>query len=143
MAQKTRTFDTDSLKYIMLFEKMTRAKVKDCFEGYGKLVFIVDKGYLGLAVGKKGEHVKKLKDKMRKDIQVLEYSEDPVVFLKNFFHLYEVKSVEIDNDRDPIHATVSVEAKNKGKAIGKEGRNLRLARAIVMRHHDIGSVSVA
>jgi N utilization substance protein A len=36
-----------------------------------------------------------------------------------------------------------VDAKEKARAIGKEGKNLKLARNIIARHHNIQSVSVA
>jgi len=38
---------------------------------------------------------------------------------------------------------VTVDPKVKGKAIGKNGKNLRIARDVVNRHHNIQSISVA
>jgi N utilization substance protein A len=35
-----------------------------------------------------------------------------------------------------------VDPKLKGRAIGKAGKNLRIARDIVNRHHEIQSISV-
>ena len=41
------------------------------------------------------------------------------------------------------HATVTVDPAWKARAIGKAGKNLKIARAILLRHTDIVSVSVA
>ena len=67
----------DTLRYISLFEQITKANAIDCMETEEKLVFVVEKGQGNIAVGKKGDHVIRLKDKTGKNIQVVEYSEDP------------------------------------------------------------------
>ena len=38
------TFTSETLGYIAHFERMTNAKVRDCFFAHGKLVFIVETG---------------------------------------------------------------------------------------------------
>lgn len=132
----------DTLRYISLFEAMTKANVIDCMDTEDKLVFVVEKGQGVTAVGKKGEHVIKLNDKTGKNIQVVEYSDDPAQFVKNVFHIYNPQKVEIEQRGKFTHATVTVDPKLKGRAIGKAGKNLRIARDIVNRHHDIQSISV-
>ncbi|UCF08214.1 MAG: NusA-like transcription termination signal-binding factor [Thermoplasmata archaeon] len=134
--------DQDTLRYISVFERMTRTRVIDCIETPEKLIFIVAPGQIRLAVGKKGENVKKLHDMFKKNLDVIEYSEDRARFLKNIFHKYAVKGVEIENRGNRIHATVSVESKDKGKVIGKGGKNLKLAKDILGRHTDIESLSI-
>jgi len=133
----------DTLRYIALFEKITRVHIKDCVDTPDKLVFIVGEGKARDAVGKKGEFVIKLKQLTGKDIQVIEFSDDPVKFLKSIFHTYGVRSVELENRGDILHATVTVDPQQKAKAIGRAGKNLKIARDIAYRHFGIQSVSVA
>ncbi|MCL2786488.1 MAG: NusA-like transcription termination signal-binding factor [Methanomassiliicoccaceae archaeon] len=132
----------DTLMYISLFETITKANVIDCMDADDKLVFVVEKGQGNIAVGKKGEHVIRLKDRTGKNIQVVEYSEDPEQFVKNVFHIYEPQKVVIEQRGNVTHATITVDPKLKGRAIGKAGKNLRIARDIVNRHHEIQSLSV-
>ena len=132
----------DTLRYISLFESITKTNVMDCLDADDKLVFVVEAGQGNTAVGKKGEHVIKLKDKTGKNIQVVEYSEDPEQFVKNVFHIYEPKTVVIEQRGNVTHATITVNPELKGRAIGKAGKNLRIARDIVNRHHEIQSISV-
>jgi N utilization substance protein A len=136
-------YNTDTLRYISLFEKITRCQVKDCLDTADKLVFVVMPGQAQRAVGAKGAHVIKLKEVTGKDIQIIEYSDEPVQFVKNVFHNYGVKDVTLEERGNIIHATVTVDPAVKGRAIGKDGRNLRIARDIVSRHHNIQSISVA
>jgi len=72
----------------------------------------------------------------------VEYSDDQEQFVKNVFHIYEPKGVVIEQRGNVTHATVTVNPELKGRAIGKAGKNLRIARDIVNRHHEIQSISV-
>ncbi len=136
------TLDGNALRAISAFEKITRTVVKDCIDTPDKLVFIVATGQIGAAIGKKGENVKRLYEMFKKNLDVIEYSDNPEKFVRNIFHNYKIKGVEIERRGKKIHATVSVESMDKGKIIGKDGRNLKLARDILSRHTDIESLSI-
>jgi N utilization substance protein A len=137
------TFTEDTLRYINLFEAVTKTRVKDCMETEEKLVFVVEPGQANRAVGKAGENVIRLKNQTGKNIQVIEYADDPEKFIRNVFYNYNVQNVVIENRGNVVHATVTVDPKVKGRAIGKNGRNLKIARDIVNRHHNVQSISVA
>ena len=62
---------------------------------------------------------------------MVEYSSDPQKFVMNVFHIYGPQKVEIEQRGNITHATVTVDPKLKGRAIGKAGKNLRIARDIV------------
>lgn len=136
-------FDTETLGYIRLFEERTGARVKDCFESEQKLIFLVHPGEIPKAVGPSGTIVERLKGLLKKEIQVIEYSEDPDTLVKNVFYAFGPSKVEIAPKGKGRHATVTVDPAWKARAIGKAGKNLKIARAVLMRHTDILSVSVA
>ncbi|HEY5605430.1 MAG TPA: NusA-like transcription termination signal-binding factor [Thermoplasmata archaeon] len=136
-------FDEQTIKYVALFQDTTRTTVVDCVDAGDKLIFVVKEGEIGKAIGKKGENISKLKRLMNKDIHVVEYSDQPDKFVANVFRNYDVKNVQIEQRGDIAHATVTVDSSKKGRAIGKEGRNLRMSRDLIARHHAIQSVSVA
>jgi N utilization substance protein A len=135
--------DNRILLHINLFENVTHTPVKDCVETEDKVIFMVDNGNISQAVGKSGENVSRLRKALDKTIQIIEYSPDPIQFVKSVFHPYEVEDVVIEARGNVTHATVKVSPALKAKAIGKAGRNLKVARDIISRHHKIQSVSVA
>jgi transcription termination/antitermination protein NusA len=137
------SFDTETLGYIRLFEERTGARVKDCLEAEDKLVFLVHPGEIHKAVGPGGVLVDRLKGMLKKEIQVVEYSDDPEQLALNVFFAFTPKKVEMLPKGKGRHATVTVDPAWKARAIGKAGKNLKIARAILMRHSDIVSVSVA
>jgi len=137
------TFNEKTLRYISVFEKITDVEVVDCIDIPEKVIFIVENGSIQKAIGKGGKNVTKISDAIDRNVHVIEYSKDDEELLKNIFYSYDVKDVEIEDKNGVKHGTVEVAQENKARAIGKEGRNLSIARKIMMRHSDISSVSVA
>jgi N utilization substance protein A len=136
-------FDTETIGYIRLFEERTGARVKDCLEAEDKLVFLVEPGEIHKAVGPGGTIVERLKGLLKKEIMVVEYSDEPETLVKNVFFAYSPRSVGFQPKGTGRHVSVTVDPAWKARAIGKAGKNLKIARAILLRHTDIVSVSVA
>lgn len=131
-------FDLSTIQYVKLFENITRAKVKDCLEAQEKIVFVVPKGSLGKAIGRGSKNLKSIKFLLKKNIDIIEYSEDLAQFVKNIFHRYKVNDVKFEENQ----VEVKVDPLDKAKAIGKNGRNLKLARELANRHYGIKSMVI-
>jgi transcription termination/antitermination protein NusA len=138
-----RTYDTETLGRIRLFEERTGARVRDCLEAEDKIVYLVEPGEIPKAVGPGGVVVDRLKGAFKREIQVIEYSDEEAALVRNIFFAFSPRSVEIGPKGAGRHATVTVDPAWKARAIGKAGKNLRIARAILLRHTSIDSVSVA
>ncbi len=130
----------ESIHYIALFENMTRAKILDCIPEEERLVYVVKQGDMGLAIGKNGENINRVKKALDKPIELVEYSEDPVTFLKNAFGPVSLSSVNIMNKNGKRLAYVEVPNKEKGLAIGRNGKNIEKVKMLARRHHDIEDV---
>ena len=138
----SRILDNETIGYIRLFEDITSVPVMDCIMFERKLVFIVEGSHLGAAIGKKGRNVSILKNKTGKGIDIIGYSESPEQFIKNIFHNYRVEDVKVVVKGRETHAVVYVPITYKGRVIGLDGCNLKMARKIINRHHKIDSIKV-
>lgn len=137
------TLDQDTLRYIRAFENLTGARIRDCFEDDGRLVFVVEDGQLGKALGKGAQNVLRLRELMKKELEVIGFSADRERFVRNIFHRFQVESVVFEKRRDGSEvARVKVDARFKGKAIGRAGKNVQLAKLLLRRHAGIGEVVV-
>ncbi len=136
-------FDNTTLGYIRLFEERTGARVKDCLEAEDKIIFVVEPGEVHKAVGPHGAVIERLKEMLKREIQVVEFSEDSSTFVMNLFFPFSPKGVEFSPKGPGKHATVTVDPKFKARAIGKQGKNLKIVRAVLLRHSDVISVNVA
>lgn len=137
------TFDEQTIRYVSLFQDVTKTTVVDCVETPDRIIFVVKEGEIGRAIGRGGEHIARLKRLFSRDVHVVEFSDKPEAFVANVFRNYDVKKIQLEERNGITHATVTVDAAKKGRAIGRDGANLRVARDLIARHHPVQSVSVA
>ena len=82
---------------------------------------------VGACVGMKGTRVQAIIRELRGEkIDIVEWSEDPVVFVTNALSPAKVQRVSIVDDHERVMEVV-VEDKQLSLAIGKKGQNVRLA----------------
>jgi N utilization substance protein A len=108
-----------------------------------KVILVVKKGDMGLAIGKGGSNITKVKNMMKKDIEVVEHSSDLNEFIENLLRPADVKSIELltKNDNKSC-AYVEVPAKHKGIAIGKNGERIKKVKLLVKRNLGIDNVVI-
>jgi len=135
---------TDGIRYIALFESLTGARAKDCFEDSenNRLIFVVKSGDMGLAIGKGGDHINRVKKTIGKHVEIIEHSDDPVEFVKNAFHPVLLKNASLVVKDDKRIAYVEVHSKEKGLAIGRDGKNIEKVKKLSARHHNIDDVII-
>lgn len=133
------------MKYIALFQDVTGASVKDCIidDENNRIIFLVKPGEVGLAIGKGGVNIKRLRRLLDKDIEVVEYAEKLEELAANALMPARVKGVKLvraSNGRRIVYVTV--DPKDKGIAIGKGGRNVSKAKLVLKRYFDVDSVII-
>ena len=141
----TIKFTTNEIRYIALFESMTGAMVKDCIvdDENGKIIFLVKKGDMGLAIGKRGSTVTKVQKAVDKGVEVIEHSDDPAEFITNIMSPAKLKSIKIlQRETGEKIATLEADSKNKRIAIGKGGQNIEKARFLSKRQHNINNIII-
>ncbi|MDY0387437.1 MAG: NusA-like transcription termination signal-binding factor [Methanolobus sp.] len=131
---------TESIRYIALFENITGAAVKDCIIDEDKLIYVINTGDMGAAIGRNGDHINRVKKAVDKRIDLVEYSDEATTFIKNAFAPVSVKSVNVTSRNNKRLAYVEVSNKDKGLAIGRNGKNIEKVKLVAKRHHDIDDV---
>ncbi|MCS3923022.1 NusA-like transcription termination signal-binding factor [Methanosalsum natronophilum] len=131
---------TDGIRYIALFEKETGASIRDCIVEDDRIIYVVDAGNMGAAIGRNGDHINKIRNAVDKRVELIEYSDDPSAFIKNSFGSLTIKSVKIVTKGDKQLAYVEISNTDKGLAIGREGRNIEKVKLLASRHHGIDDV---
>ena len=142
----------EEMDLIKLFTAITGATTLDCcilqdeeLDGSQKerIVFMVNKHDLSKSVGKNGINVKKLKEKLSKNIDIIAYSEDLNKFIRNL--LYPARIIKIEEQKrnnGKKVVMVEINANDKGRAIGRNGRNIRKANIFVRRHFNIDNLII-
>jgi N utilization substance protein A len=108
-----------------------------------KLIFIVKKGQLGIAIGSKAKNLEKLRRLFKKNIKFVEFDEDKERFILNLCKPYKINKITLDGSGESIVAKVEVVTSDKSKIIGRGGRNIDIIRKLAHRHHSIKDVQIA
>lgn len=125
--------DIETIGYANTFENLTRVGVKDCFlDKNNNLVFIVDFGKAGMAIGKDGSNIKRLSNMLKKRIRVIEFNSDPVKFTANA--IQPLKGEIRQEDKIIIIKADSVQ--DKAKLIGRNRQNLNALQELVNKYFD-------
>jgi len=136
---------TDQIRLISLFQNVTKTTARDCLddEKQNKIIFVVNEGKMGLAIGKGGSNIKTLQNILKRHVELVEYFADPIKFLTNVLNPKLINEVKLDTKQDgSSQATVVVDQGKKGLVVGREGRNAEKARLFAKRYFDISSVQI-
>ena len=136
---------TDQIRLMSLFQNVTKATARDCVEDekQDKIIFVVQEGKMGLAIGKGGSNIKSLQNTIKRNVELVEYFDDPIKFLKNIFNPKLVNEVKLDTKPDgSSQATIIVDHGKKGLVVGREGRNAERARLFAKKYFNISSVLI-
>lgn len=138
-------FTGREMRYIALFESITGATAKDCIvdDELNRIIFIVKEGDIGAAIGKGGKNIHLLENMTGKRHEIIEHSENPAQFIKNALKPAQVNEIRITERPDgSTIAVVAVSSRDKGVAIGKNGRNAERIRFLAKRYFHIQNVSI-
>ena len=133
-------------RYIEELRILTKSTALDCVidDRFERVIYVIRQGDMGLAIGKKGENIRRLQNVLGKRIEMVEYDEVPDTFIANIFKPAEVAGIERSPENGPVH--VLLKKKNDlGIAIGKGGCNIEKARVLCRRFFgvEVGEVLLA
>lgn len=132
-------YNLDSINLRVLFENTSGIQLKDCFVKEDKIIYVTKEGDIGKAVGKNGVNVKKVANLVKKNLKVVEFSEDLVQFIKNYIYPIVPESVSLE---DKIVKIKINGMKEKGIVIGRESKNLKELKDVVSKYFEIVDVKV-
>ena len=136
---------SDQLGLMSIFQNMSGATVRDCIvdDKLGRLIFIINKGQMGLAIGKKGATIQNIERVVKKPVEVVEWSDDPAEMIRNSLDPRFVGEVRISDRLDGTKgASVVVDPRKKGAVLGRGGRNAEKARLIAKKYFDIANLQI-
>ncbi len=128
-------YDTKLIGLVTVFENVTRAKVKDAFlDKRDSLVFVVEEGDGGKAIGKMGKTVKKVAMLMKRRLRIIEFNSDVIEFVKNVID--PIKDVTIAKENGSV-VIKPKDTQTKGLLVGRERSNINEIKGIVRKFFDV------
>ena len=132
-------FDSQIIKFLSLFESLTKANVKDCINTENLVIFIVEQNEIAKAIGKNGANVRRIEGMLKKKIKIIEYNTDLTKFVANI--IFPIRAKEI-RDEEGVVTIVSNDLKSRGFMIGRNATILRSNENILKRYFDVNEIKV-
>ena len=134
----------EARRYIGTFDELTDVGPLDCLleDGGDRVVFLLPAGEMGDAIGPDGRVVRRVEDRLGADVVLVEDADTPEAFVANALAPAAVRGVTISEQNDTV-AYVEVPERDRGVAIGADGRTIETARRLASRHFDIDDVQLA
>jgi transcription termination/antitermination protein NusA len=136
---------SEELGLMSLFQNVSGATARDCIldSKHERVIFVVNPGQMGLAIGKAGANIKNVQQMLGKPVELVEWSEDPKQFIKNALNADFVSEVRINEKSDGSKtATAVVDYRKKGAILGKEGKNAERARLLAKRYFGVDTIHI-
>ncbi|HLD05820.1 MAG TPA: NusA-like transcription termination signal-binding factor [Candidatus Nanoarchaeia archaeon] len=132
-------YDTQLIQTMALFERLTGAETRDCFQYPDRLVFVVNPGQMGKALGKHKMHPRKLEQMFKKKVQIVEYADTLKGFIRNLIQPLTVDDIE--EGKEEVVLKVK-DTKTKGYLIGIRAQNLKRLQETVQQYYPINKIKV-
>ena len=131
--------DQQLLGLSTIFERLSKARVKDCFKFEETIYFVVATGEMGKAVGKGGSTIKRISQELGKKIRIIEYRDNVASFVRNVIYPLKVEEI-IEEDGNLLIKDSN--KKIRSLLIGRDGKNLALLDRAVKRFFNVSEVKV-
>jgi NusA-like KH domain protein len=124
------TIDMQDLRYINLFEKVTRIGTKYCFEYNNTIFFCVPKNMISRALGKDAYNIRRISEIIKKRVKIIAIPRDigdAKYFIENLTSPVQIKEIEINESEIIVGGNVQT----KAALIGRNKRRLLEMKEII------------
>ena len=134
----------EELRYLSIFQDLTDALPYRCIidnEG-NRLIFLVKPEDVGKAIGRRGSKIRILSEIFKKNVEVVPFSDALETMIKNLFPGVKIENITINERGDEKVVVLRVAEEDKGRAIGREGRNIKRARLVLKKLFNVSNVII-
>ncbi len=121
-------------RYIEELRILTKSIAIDCIvdDEFDRIIYVVKKGDMGLAIGKNGDNIRRMQRVLGKRIEMVEEGESFDELVRNAIRPIEVLKSEADLDSDKTRIVIKKKG-DLGIAIGRGGCNVEKVRLLCRR----------
>jgi len=132
---------SDEIFYLNALNSASGANARDCVVKGNVITFLIKKKELGKAIGKDATAVKKLRQLLKLNVELLEYAEDLEQFIKKALYKVKVREIKISPKNGKKLVTVVLEPGERRKILSEMGR-LKRIKALAQRNYNVEDIKI-
>tara|TARA_Y100000310_G_C20423533_1_gene687844 strand:- start:142 stop:573 length:432 start_codon:yes stop_codon:yes gene_type:complete len=141
-----RTLDMTFIRYLNLFEKITKIRIQHCFEYNSTITFVVPEKVMARAIGEGGKNIKRLSEILGKRVKVIssplgKEKGDIEKFILAIVHPIKFKGIDLNEEENSI--VVNAGRQSKAALIGRNKARLEEMKNILNEYFGIKEVRIA
>ncbi len=130
----------EEILLINALQNSSGVTARDCIIGNKNILFVVNEKDVGNTIGKKGEKIKRLRMKLKKNIEVYGFTEKPEKFVRNALKEIKIDGVEL-KEEEKKNLYISLETENKRKILSQSNK-LKKIKEIMKRNYNIENIRI-
>lgn len=131
----------DEILLMNALSNVSGVSARDCLIGENIVSFVVKEKDMGGAIGKKGETVKKLQQLLKKNIEIVPYTEEPEKFPTIAFEGVKFSEIKIQENDGKKTLLLKVDSENKRKLLQNNSK-MRRIKEIAKRNYEIEDIRI-
>ncbi len=123
-------------RYSEELHQLTHISSVDCVidDPFERIIYLIPKGDMGIAIGKNGENIKRLQKTLGKRVEMVEEGGSPAEMIANAMRPAAISRIDFDEE-SRIAVIFLKKRSDVGVAIGKGGANIEKARLLCRRYY--------
>lgn len=137
-----RTLDMKFIRYINLFEKITKVRTQHCFSYNQTIVFLVRKEEIARAIGESGKNIKRITEILEKKVKIIPCPNGPQdiqKFISDITFPIKFKSIGVKDDSLTINAGMQ----SRAALIGRDKSRFNELKEILEQYFGIKELKIA
>ncbi|MBM3234159.1 hypothetical protein FJZ19_03620 [Candidatus Pacearchaeota archaeon] len=126
-----KTLDMRFIRYLNLFEKVTRVRIQDCFSYNNIIIFCVPYHLIHRAMGEGNKNIRILSEILEKKVRIIPLPRNPGEFISKIVAPVKFKSLEV-NDKEII---INAGKQSKAALIGRNKARLEELGNIIREYY--------
>ena len=136
-----RTIDMKFIRYLNLFEKISRVRTQHCFDYNSTIVFLVEQRDIAKSIGEAGTNIKRLSQILERKVRIIARpsgKEDIEKFITAIIFPVKFKSIEVKGDS----VVISAGLQSRAAIIGRNKGRLNELKKILEQYFGIKEVRI-
>ncbi len=127
--------------YINALDSIAKVSAKNCFIDGDDIVFLVKEEDVGAAIGRNGQTIKKVRNQLKKNIEIIPLTSDATSFIKKSFIKVKIEDIQEVIVKEKKYLNVKVDSENRSQ-IFRNMKKFKRVKEILKKIYGVENIKI-